>query len=281
MSLNGFKLAAFADESDNSFKGQSDALLRNGLDALEMRNVDGKNVVALTANKAKEYKKQLSDKGLSVWSIGSPLGKIKIEDDFAPHLDSFKAGMEIGGILGATACRMFSFYMPDGKNPDDYKNEVIDRLGKFCEIAKDYDIVLCHENEKGIFGDTPERCLLIHKVLPSLKSVFDPANFVQCGVDTLKAWDTLRDYVYYLHIKDAKKDGAIVPAGVGDGNVKKIIELYKAQGGKVLTLEPHLYEFDGLKALEKEGNTSEVGGYNFATAEEAFDYAVTALKNII
>lgn len=40
MSLNGFKLAAFADESDNKFSGQLDALVRNGLDALEMRNVD-------------------------------------------------------------------------------------------------------------------------------------------------------------------------------------------------------------------------------------------------
>lgn len=281
MSFNGFKLAAFADESDNKFGGQLDALVRNGLDALEMRNVDGKNVVALTSEEAKEYKKTLSDNGLSVWSIGSPLGKIKITDDFDPHLDSFKAGMEIGKILGAEACRMFSFYMPDEKNPADYKNEVIDRLGKFAEIAKEYDIVLCHENEKGIYGDIPERCLEIHQTLPSLKAVFDPANFVQCGVNTLKAFDMLKDYVYYLHIKDSKADGAIVPSGAGDGNVKKIIDLHKEMGGKVLTLEPHLFEFDGLKALEKEGNTSEVGGYNFATAEEAFDYAVNALKNII
>lgn len=281
MSLNGFKLAAFADESDNKFEGQLNALLRNGLDSLEMRNVDGKNVVALTEEEANEYKKRLFEKDLSVWSIGSPLGKIKITDDFAPHLDSFKAGMEIGSVLGASACRMFSFYMPDNKNPEDYKNEVIDRLGRFTEIAKSYNIVLCHENEKGIYGDVPERCLEIHKALPSLKAVFDPANFVQCGVDTLKAWDMLKDYIYYLHIKDAKADGAIVPAGAGDGNIKEIIKLYKNMGGKVLTLEPHLFEFDGLKALEKEGNTSEVGGYNFKTAEEAFDYAVNALKNII
>jgi sugar phosphate isomerase/epimerase len=246
-----------------------------------MRNLDGKNVVALSNAEAKEYKNQLEEKGLFVWSLGSPLGKIKITDDFAPHLDSFKRGMEIGGILGASACRMFSFYMPDEKDPADYKNEVIDRLGAFCEIAKDYNIVLCHENEKGIFGDIPSRCLEIHKALPSLKAVFDPANFVQCGVDTLAAFEALSPYVYYLHIKDAKREGDIVPAGEGDGNIKKIIELYKNQGGKVLTLEPHLFEFDGLKGLEKEGNTSEVGGYNFATAEEAFDAAVSALKNII
>ncbi len=281
MSYNNFTLAAFADESDNKFSGQIDALCRNKLDAIEMRNLDGKNVIGLSDAEAKEYKKVLEDKGLFVWSLGSPLGKIKITDDFAPHLDSFKRGMEVASLLGAKACRMFSFYIPDGENPDDYKNEVIDRLGAFCEVAKNYDIVLCHENEKGIFGDIPSRCLEIHSALPSLKAVFDPANFVQCGVDTLAAFEALAPYVYYLHIKDAKREGDIVPAGDGDGNIKKIIELYKNQGGKVLTLEPHLFEFDGLKALEKEGNTSEVGGYNFATAEEAFDHAVTALKNII
>ena len=281
MPYSNFTLAAFADESDNKFSGQTDALCRNRLDAIEMRNLDGKNVVALSNAEAKEYKNQLEEKGLFVWSLGSPLGKIKITDDFAPHLDSFKRGMEIGGILGASACRTFSFYIPDEKDPADYKNEVIDRLGAFCEIAKDYNIVLCHENEKGIFGDIPSRCLEIHKALPSLKAVFDPANFVQCGVDTLAAFEALSPYVYYLHIKDAKREGDIVPAGEGDGNIKKIIELYKNQGGKVLTLEPHLFEFDGLKGLEKEGNTSEVGGYNFATAEEAFDAAVSALKNII
>lgn len=281
MPYSNFTLAAFADESDNKFSGQTDALCRNQLDAIEMRNLDGKNVVALSNAEAKEYKNQLEEKGIFVWSLGSPLGKIKITDDFAPHLDSFRRGMEIGGILGASACRMFSFYMPDEKDPADYKNEVIDRLGAFCEIAKDYNIVLCHENEKGIFGDIPSRCLEIHKALPSLKAVFDPANFVQCGVDTLAAFEALSPYVYYLHIKDAKREGDIVPAGEGDGNIKKIIELYKNQGGKVLTLEPHLFEFDGLKGLEKEGNTSEVGGYNFATAEEAFDAAVSALKNII
>ena len=281
MSFKDFKLAAFADESDNCFSGQIDALLRNYLDALEIRNLDGKNVVALSLSEAVEYKKQLEANGLSVWSLGSPLGKIKITDNFAPQLESFKSGMEVGKALGAECCRMFSFYMPENCDPADYKNEVIDRLGAFCEIAKNYDIVLCHENEKGIYGDTPERCLDIHKALPSIKSVFDPANFVQCKVDTLKAWSILSPYVKYIHIKDSKLDGAIVPAGDGDGNLKEILKLYKASGGKVLTLEPHLFEFDGLSSLDQDGQESDGGGYNFKTAEEAFDYAVKSLKNII
>lgn len=281
MSLKDFRLAAFADESDNKFKGQLDALVRNSLDAIEMRNLDGKNIVDLTAAEAAQYRKQLNEKGLSVWSLGSPLGKIKTTDDFASHLDSFRRAMEIGRVLGAECIRLFSFYVPAGTDPADHKNEVIDRLGAFAEAAKGYDITLCHENEKGIYGDVPERCLEIHKALPDIKAVFDPANFVQCGADTLKAWEMLAPYVQYLHIKDSKADGAIVPAGDGAGNIAQIIRLYKSRGGSVLTLEPHLFEFDGLSALEREGNESEVGVYNFKTAEEAFDHAVTALKNIL
>ncbi len=281
MSYKFLRLAAFADESAADFYGQLDALVRNRLDALEMRNVDGMNVVNLTAEQAKDYKKRLSDLGLSVWSLGSPLGKISITDDFAPHLETFKRGMEISELLGAKAVRIFSFYMPEGCDPADHRNEVIDRLGAFCEAAKDYEALLCHENEKGIYGDIPERCLEIHSALPYLKAVFDPANFVQCGVDTLEAFDKLKHHVHYLHIKDAKKDGSVVPAGDGDGNIAKIIAQYRALGGKTVTLEPHLYEFDGLKALEKEGNVSEVGGYCFKTAEEAFDHAVSAVKKLI
>lgn len=281
MLFEKLKVAAFADESSADFCGQLNALTRNRLDAIEMRNLDGFNVVNLTDEQAKDYKKRLFDLGLSVWSLGSPLGKISITEDFAPHLELFKRGMELSAILEADAVRMFSFYMPSGADPADYKNEVIDRLGAFCEVAADYRAVLCHENEKGIFGDTAARCLEIHRALPSLKAVFDPANFIQCGEDTLKAYEALKDYIYYLHIKDAAADGAVVPPGDGIGNIAELILRYRNNGGSVITLEPHLFEFSGLKALEQEGNTSEVGGYNFSTAEEAFDYAVSAVKKLI
>ena len=55
----GFKLAAFADESSNSFAGQIDALKRNNYQFLEIRNLDGKGVAQLTVEEAKEIKKML------------------------------------------------------------------------------------------------------------------------------------------------------------------------------------------------------------------------------
>ena len=276
-----FKYGAFADESNDKFEGQIDALKRSGYDYLEIRNLNGKNFTELTLSEAKEIDKQLKDNGLSIISLGSPIGKIDINGDFEKHLDLYKHTLEIGKVFGAEKIRLFSFFMPKDENPEIYKNLVIERMGKFAEIAKEYGILACHENEKGIYGDIASRCLDIHKAVPEIKGVFDPANFVQCGQDTLEAWEILNPYIDYMHIKDALADGRVVPPGQGKGNVQELLKKYSAIGGELLTLEPHLYDFVGLKNLEREGEESVVGAMSFETSEKAFDFAVNNLKSMV
>lgn len=276
------KIYAFADEASANIDEQIKAMKENKLDGLEIRNVDGVNISRITKEKAEEVRKKLDDAGLRVWTIGSPIGKIDIEkDDFALHTEKFKHTLELADILGAENIRLFSFFTP-AENRSSYKDKVIERLSAFCEIAKGSGITLCHENEKGIYGDIPERCLEIHKALPEMKAIFDPANYVQCEVDTLKAWEMIKPYVKYLHIKDALADGNVVPAGKGIGNVKFILDDYIRNGGGSVTVEPHLTVFDGLKALEKEGDTSVVGEvYKYSSNTEAFSAAVSALRELI
>ena len=141
-------------------------------------------------------------------------------------------------------------------------------------------MTICHENEKEIFGENTENCLWLHRTFPRLRAVFDPANFVQCGVDTASAWGALRGYVDYLHIKDAVADGTVVPAGMGIGNVPAIVGDYLARGGEVMTLEPHLFDFTGLSALEN-GKSVKLGISAYQDNDEAFDAAASALKRII
>ena len=276
-----YKLSAFADESSNRFSEQVDALKRNSFSYLEIRNLDGKNVTDLTVAEARVLTDILRDNGLQVWSIGSPIGKIQINDDFQKRLDLYRHTLELAKEFGADCIRLFSFFMPKDHRPEEYRNLVLDRMAQFADLAKSYGIFACHENEKGIYGDAAARCLEIHKTIPELKAVFDPANFVQCGQDTLEAWELLHPYVHYMHIKDAVPSGDVVPAGMGRGNVKALISQYFAQGGTVLSLEPHLYDFVGLKNLEQEGEESVVGSMSFTTAEEAFDYGANALKKIL
>ena len=280
--MDNIKIYAFADEASPNIDGQITALKRNGLNGLEMRNVEGVNVSDITIEKAKEVKRKLQENGLITWSIGSPIGKINIEtDDFKEHLEKLKHTLEIANILESKNIRMFSFYMPKGKDAADYKNEVIDRLGQMCEIAKTHNVFLCHENEKGIYGDIPERCLEIHKAIPKLKGIFDPANFVQSNSDTLEAWDMLKDYIYYMHIKDAKIDGTVVPAGMGDGNVEKVVKNFIEKGGNSFTIEPHLTVFEGFSHLERKGETSVITEYGYPDSNTAFDTACNAFKGLL
>ena len=280
--MNEIKIYAFADEASPNIDEQIIALKRNGLNGLEIRNVDGVNVSDITVEKAKEVKHKLQENGLITWSIGSPIGKIDIEkDDFSAHTEKLKHTLEIAEILGAENIRLFSFFIPKDKNPADYKEEVINRLGTFLDLAKGTGITLCHENEKGIYGDIPERCLEIHKALPELKGIFDPANYVQCGADTLKAWDMLKSYIYYMHIKDAKLDGTVVPAGQGDGNVREIVKSFIEKGGSAFTIEPHLTVFEGFSHLERKGEKSEISEYGYPDSNTAFDAACNAFKGLL
>ncbi len=275
------RIFAFADEASPLLEGQIGAMKRNGLQGLEIRGVDGTNISDISLEKAREVRQKLEGGGLITWSIGSPIGKIPIDSgDFSVHLDKFKHTLELAGILGAENIRLFSFFIPENRDPEDYRNAVMDRLHCFVETAAGTGIDLCHENEKGIYGDVASRCREIHREVPQLKAVFDPANFVQCGQDTWEGWNLLKPYVKYLHIKDALEDGTVVPAGMGRGNLGRILSQY-ADFGDAVTIEPHLAVFDGLKVLEREGETRTVGSFAYPSNDAAFDAACRAFKQLL
>ena len=275
-----FLYSAFADESSSDFFAQIDALKRTGCQYLEIRGLTGGNFTTLTDAEAKDIRKALEDNGLKVWSLGSPIGKIPVDGNWEEHLEKYKRVLELADLMDTKRIRLFSFFMPKGEDPAPYKNVVIDRMGIFAELAKNAGLIACHENEKGIYGDVASRCLELLQAVPDLRAVFDPANFVQCGQETLSAWKILKPYVDYLHIKDSTLEGKIVPAGYGAGNIAAIVKDYGLAGGKVMTLEPHLTSFVGLKDLEQEGEESDVGGIAFDSPEAAFDFAVKTLKDL-
>ena len=249
-------LSGFSDEIAPELDLQLAAIREWGLSHIELRAADGVNVSDFSPEKVKEVKNKLAGAGVSVSSIGSPIGKIGIEADFAPHLEKLTCTLEIQKELGAPYLRMFSFYIPQGRAPEDFREEVLDRVGRMAEEAAAWDSVLLHENEKGIYGDSAPRCKELLEAFygPHFKAVFDFANFVQVGQQTLPAYELLKPYVEYVHVKDAQwGTGAVVPAGQGDGHVKEILTDLIGGGWKgFLSLEPHLTDFAGLAALEQD-----------------------------
>jgi sugar phosphate isomerase/epimerase len=278
-----FLLSGFSDEIDKDLDVQIRELKRNNINCMEIRGVYGKGVVDHTIREIKEIKKRLDNEGISVSSVGSPIGKISITDRFESHLDLFKHTLEIADILCSKYIRMFSFYIPDDRNPQDFRDEVLERWNKFVETAKGAGIILAHENEKGIYGDTPERCVDIIKSMNCdyVRAVFDPANFIQCDVETYpKAYLMLKPYIEYMHIKDALPEtGTVVPAGMGSGKIKEILSDINSSFDRdmYLSLEPHLGSFAGLEALEADIDT----GSMEKSGPEKFEIAVKALRKVM
>lgn len=279
--MNPLYIYAFADEASGQIDQQIEAMQRNNLNGLEIRGVDGQNISDITVEKAREVRRKLDDAGLCVWSMGSPIGKIGIEsDDFAAHLDKLRHTLVLADVLGAKNLRMFSFYMPADKAVQ-WKNKVFDQVGEMLRVAEGSGIAMCHENEKGIYGDNAQRCFELLEAFPQMDGIFDPANFVQCGQDTVEAWKLLRDRIKYLHIKDAMADGKVVPAGKGIGNVRTILDDFRARGGSAVTIEPHLSVFAGLKDLERAGEETKIDPYCYKNSDAAFDAACDALKALM
>lgn len=267
-----FILSGFADEIDPMMNKQYELLHKLGIEYIELRGVNGKNISELTTNEVKELKAELDRENIKISAIGSPIGKIKMTDDFEKHFEMYKNVVAFAKILDTKYIRMFSFFT-EGEN-EKHRDEIFKRLARMIEYAKEQDVILLHENEKDIYGDIDTRCVELMKEFycDNFKCTFDFANFVQCKVDTLKAYEKLSSYIEYVHIKDALyENNAVVPAGYGDGNVKEILAILKKEGYQgFISLEPHLSHFPGFEALEggksidKENKTDGITAYTTA-----------------
>jgi len=275
--------SGFSDEACPGFEEQLQFVSSLGVKYIEVRGVDGKNVSELTEEEAIACKALLDKYGVGISSIGSPIGKIKITDDFEPHFEVYKNVVRTAKIFGTRNIRMFSFYMEDGQQ-ETHRDEVLARLKAFLDYAREQDMVLLHENEKGIYGDNAARCLDLMEELycDNFKAVFDFANFIQVGQETLPAWDMLKKYTHYIHIKDAVGQ-KVVPPGYGDGHLKEILaDLISSGYQGFLSLEPHLSDFVGFSSLENEEEKTEMMGEAVLDGGKFWwKIALTSLKAVL
>ena len=266
------RLSAFSDEAGRSIYEQIDAMKRNGISLTELRSIDGKNVSDFTIAEAEEYQKIFEENGISVWSIGSPLGKADIEVDFSVYKNKVRHVCELARVFKTDKIRMFSFWHANEK-----EEKVYEYLREMVAIGNEYGVQMCHENEKDIFGDIAERVLKIMQNVSGLKYIYDPANFLQCDEPAEKTLDLFHSKTEYFHIKDViMQTGELVPAGYGDGNIREL--LARIKDDKVLTLEPHLAVFDAYKSID---NSEMKHKFAYKSANEAFDAAVSALKALL
>lgn len=286
--MNYEKISGFTDEIGSSLHAQIEGAKKAGMSYVCLRNVNGKNIAEYTLPEAQEQIiEPLLRAGIGVSSIGSPFGKIAADDEegFARQMAQAKNMAEIAKALECRYIRMFSFYIPDGAAPEQWRTVIVEKLKQFVGLFAEYGITVLHENEKEIYGDTAKRCRELFEAVDSkyFRGIFDFANYVQCGEDVWQAYETVKEFTEYFHIKDAlASNQETVLCGTGDGQIEKIVRDAFAHGYQgFLTLEPHLVQFDGLAALERRDVNEIVKEKKALSGLDAFLMQHKALEQIL
>jgi sugar phosphate isomerase/epimerase len=238
-------LSAFADEISPDLSAAVKVLKEKGLGTLELRGVDGVNVMKFTPEHVKAAKAVLKREGMAVGSIATPIGKVEITDAFEPQAGQMARAVELAREFGSGFIRLFSFYMPKGEPPKKWRKDVLDRMEKLMGQVKGKDLCVVLENEEGLYGDTIERCVDIIASLkdPRLKMAWDPCNEIIVGERPYSdTYASARKHLGYLHVKDwnsEKKE--MVPAGQGGAEWDRIMPALKGDKWEgIMALEPHL-----------------------------------------
>ena len=274
-----FILSAFADEAANDVNGQIAALKRNGIQFIEPRNVNG-SIVEKNDEELFQIAAALSEAGIRVSSFGSPIGKYEIDQPLEAHLKQFRRALRVCEIFGTRRMRIFSFYVPQNRLAE-CRAEVMYRMRVMLDEANKAGITLCHENESAIYGQNPAEVRDLLAELPDLRGIFDPANYVMNGQDSIEGIEATLPSLEYLHIKDAiYEKRSVVPCGKGEGRIAEVISrVDAARDGEVfLSVEPHLHIFPAYRQIDRHELRNE---YSFNTADEAFDCAVASLKETL
>lgn len=262
-----WSLSGFGDEVDPDPAVQAAVLLALGASHIEVRSAWGTNVSELTPAQVQELKAILDGKGLKVSAVASPIGKVDVSLPVEHEVERLRQIISVAHGLDTKYVRIFSFYRGEDQTAEDIRDGVMTRMAALTAEAEAAGVVLLHENEKGIYGDTPERVLDLMETVdsPALRVAWDNANFVQVGVKPYtEGYAMLRPYLEYLQVKDAVAGtGEVVPSGQGDGELDATIAALAADGFTgFASLEPHL------------ASAHELGGYSgpvaFGVAARAF-----------
>lgn len=275
-----FVFSAFADEAGDSLEEQISALVDNGIGYIEPRNIGGKPILSLTVEELKAVREALDKNGIKTGSLGSPIGKFPISEDFSLHLSDFDKALRACDILGTKNMRMFSFFVEQDKLEEN-RDEVLRRMNTLVSLAHKLDIRLCHENESAIYGQMPEEVADLLTNVKGLYGIFDPANYRMNNADVYEGIKATLINLGYLHIKDAIfETQCITPAGEGEGKIGEIIDIVNEATDELvyLTVEPHLHIFSAYKMIDEHELK---GKYQFNSNREAFDFAVRALENLM
>lgn len=242
------RLSAFADEIAADLDEQIAVLRGEQIHYLELRGVWGLNVLDLDDAQVAQIKQALDANGMAVSAIGSPIGKTPLDAPFEQHLHRFARAITLAQAFQTPYIRIFSFYPPTATEAEvdwaTHRAEVLARLHELTARARAAGVTLLHENEHNIYGESIDRCVDLMRSIDDahFQATFDPANFIY-GRQTPypDAYEALRPWIRYVHVKDARPGGGVVVAGAGAARWPELLQRLRADGyDGFFSLEPHL-----------------------------------------
>ncbi|RYG38305.1 sugar phosphate isomerase/epimerase [bacterium] len=251
-------LTGFADEISPDLEVQTRTLQELGIRGLDLRSVDGTNVLELSPMQLQNVLDKCHEHGLEVSSIGSPVNKVPYDVlAQSKELEKLRKACHAASLLNCKRVRIFTPETVDA----DAAPKILEWMAEQRRLAEEYKVILIVENDARYWNAYPENSKKLFETLGSeyFKAAFDFANTVLIGYRPMKDWfPWLLPYLDTLHIKDAVEgENKVVPAGEGEGEIEETLRWLYAQGWDgPLTLEPHLQDagkFGGFSGADRFG----------------------------
>lgn len=245
-------LAAVSDDLNSNFAGAVKEALDAGLDGLAVRNVDGVNVSALTAEDIRLVRNIAENYGMKISAISSPVGRdVALTDDDASSLELLDRMISYADILGTPLVRVFAPWIP-GKDPIrewwtrpagvDRIDRVAERLERYVRRAEISGVTLMLELEGASHVGKAAEALEVIDLIgsPSLALCWDVCNGWWSGEDPwMEGWPAAsRVPIVDVQTKDVQADHAApsrptyrqVRLSQGDVPYQRIVEALRKNG---------------------------------------------------
>jgi sugar phosphate isomerase/epimerase len=265
-SKSPFKISVISDEISGDFDHACSVIANDfGLQWVELREMWGKNLQALSDAEIAEAQKILAKYNLQVTDIASPLFKVDWPgapksqygskgdmhgaDEVAfKHQDEVVArSIALAKQFKTNKIRCFDFWRLEDLTP--YRAAINEKLRATAEIVGKEGLLLVLENEFACNTATGREAAKVLGAVqtPHLALNWDPGNAVMRGeMDAYPGgWDSLpKDRIHHCHCKNAVKDasGKIVWSPVDKGYVDWVAQFraLKAAGyHDAVSLETH------------------------------------------
>jgi L-ribulose-5-phosphate 3-epimerase len=211
------RLCVITDEIDPGLARALDVCEELELDAVELRTLDGVQIVDRSEEELAAVRAEIDRRGLSVCAVASPFLKC---DRGADQDDVLARALRAGTALGAPLVRAFGFWREP--HPAAALSDLATALREATARVHAAGLTLALENEHecNVATAAEARAALDAADVPELRLIWDPGNAAMLDP---AAWEgaggleTIVDRVSHVHLKDVTAEGAWTR--VGDGIV--------------------------------------------------------------